>query len=278
MIELEFLTLFAEPGDTVLYAGAAPGTSLSLILHLFPDISWVLYDPRPFDTRIVEISRQPNSRVRIVNDYFTPNVIANLLRTGLRPEKTLFISDIRTGDHALHKNEVFEQKVEEDNQRQVQWYHQLQPRKAILKYRPPYSDDRNQITTFLQGEIIIQPWTKPRSGEVRVIPTSNHLMNVKLGTFEDLMATHNLISRVSRHPLGADARSFGVVDECFDCASEVAIWEQYLRKNAIITEDTSIGEQALQTKNLVVQLNTILSGGKFTLENYTKSNTEPDEE
>jgi hypothetical protein len=275
MIELEFLTLFAEPGDTVLYAGAAPCTPLPLLLKLFPDISWVLYDPRDFDRKVVEISRERNSQVRIINGYFTNETIRNWR---VPREKTLFMSDIRTGDHAVQDFAQFEQRVEEDNQRQVEWYRLLRPRKAILKYRPPYSDDINQVTTFLEGEFILQPWTKSRSGEVRVIPTSDKLMNIRLGNFQDLLASHNLLSRVSRHPLGADARDFGVVDECFDCASEVAIWDQYLRKKMIVTEDTSIGERASQTREQVLRLNAILSNGKFTLEDYKGNSVEEKQE
>jgi hypothetical protein len=265
MVELEFMTLFAEPGDTVLYAGAAPSTPLPLLARLFPSVSWVLYDPRPFDEKLVKFAADKNHKVKIFNELFTNDVIK---RWNVPREKTLFMSDIRTADHTRDRGAVFEQKVEQDNQMQIEWYYQLQPKRAILKYRPPYSRNPDQVTSFLDGEIFLQPWTKSRSGEVRVVPTSGSLKNVRLGNFEDLMATHNLITRVSRYPLGANPRDFGVVDECFDCSSEVNIWEQYLRKMELINEDTSVGERALQIKTRVLQLNAILSNGRFNLENF----------
>ncbi len=65
MNELELLTLHAAPGDTVVYAGAAPGKHIAFLVdRLFPELTFVLVDPAPF--RI-----QPSARIRLVQGLMT---------------------------------------------------------------------------------------------------------------------------------------------------------------------------------------------------------------
>lgn len=66
--EIEFLTLYSEPGITVVYAGAAPGTHIGYLSRLFPEVSrFVLVDPSPFTC-------QPSDRIVVRNEYMTTEV------------------------------------------------------------------------------------------------------------------------------------------------------------------------------------------------------------
>jgi hypothetical protein len=65
--EIEFLTLFARPGDVVVYAGAAPGYHIPYLLDLFPFIKMVLVDPRQFGCQCTD-------RLAIRQVYFFSNV------------------------------------------------------------------------------------------------------------------------------------------------------------------------------------------------------------
>jgi hypothetical protein len=107
--EIEFLTHYAEPGITVVYAGAAPGTHIPYLAGLFPGVSFVLVDPNKFNC-------VSSGRIVVRQEYFTHEVRASgrvikacnapLLMKGRSGDhqvakefvgkKTLFISDIRT--------------------------------------------------------------------------------------------------------------------------------------------------------------------------------------
>lgn len=66
--EIEFLTLFSEPGVTVVYAGAAPGTHTASLARLFPEVhQFVLVDPSPFIAK-------SSDRIVVRQEYFTAEV------------------------------------------------------------------------------------------------------------------------------------------------------------------------------------------------------------
>jgi hypothetical protein len=49
--EVEFLTKYGHLSNTVVYAGAAPGTHLNILAELFKDKKFVCVDPAPFNIR-----------------------------------------------------------------------------------------------------------------------------------------------------------------------------------------------------------------------------------
>jgi fibrillarin-like rRNA methylase len=67
MSEVEFLMLYAEEGTTVVYAGAAPGTHISFLSRMFPEVSFVLIDP-------AEFSVCPTDRIILRNEFMTDDV------------------------------------------------------------------------------------------------------------------------------------------------------------------------------------------------------------
>lgn len=97
----------------IIYPGSAPGQHLPSFLNYFPNITYDLTDPRPFDSIVIKESLKENSRVRIRADkdgnqriLFTDELAETVRKDyekinkerkkkGLKEIKTIFISDIR---------------------------------------------------------------------------------------------------------------------------------------------------------------------------------------
>lgn len=88
--EIEFLTEFAEPGDVVLYAGAAPGTHILYLSDLFEKVSFVLVDPAKFKCKGTD-------RVVVRQEYFSTELAMEFVSA----QRVLFICDIRTADWTI---------------------------------------------------------------------------------------------------------------------------------------------------------------------------------
>ena len=124
IMEIEFLTRFAAPGDTVLYVGASPGSHIPFLAStLFPELKFVLYDPAEFGFDVND-----DSNVTLVNDFFRDEDMQSFfpLRSSL-----LFISDVRRIQH----NELL---VAEDMLRQQRWHLSMRPKASLMKFRLPY--------------------------------------------------------------------------------------------------------------------------------------------
>ena len=150
--EIEFLTLYGEQGDLMVYAGAAPGTHIPFLSELFPKHRFELWDPSPF-------AIQPSSKIKIMNDFFTMEVCKDYVE---RKEDILFVSDIRTANAALQQLEESNKYIEKDNHLQRDWVLALNPKKAMLKFRFPYCPGK---ADYFDGEIRLPCW-----GFVRPFP------------------------------------------------------------------------------------------------------------
>jgi hypothetical protein len=242
---IEFLTLFSYPGDVLVYAGAAPGTNIKYIAELFPEVTFELYDPRPFDPLLKQ------SRNILTYQQYFDDVVAQQY-AGF--PNILFMSDIRTGNEK-HTTEEFEERVWEDMLMQQRWYDIMMPRKAMLKFRLPYTLETKQAPDeleYLDGVVLAQPWAKQTSTECRLIPNGGRRM-WRPKEYEDKMFQHNTYKRVLWYPHDVVADG---IDHCFDCASEVAIFKQYtIRFGGNVAE-------------LIKRLSNVLSRGRFTLATY----------
>jgi hypothetical protein len=91
--EIEFLTNICKEISeinnkiTLIYAGAAPGTHISMLSSMFPFIDFVLVDPAAFIVKETE-------RIKIIQDYFTDSMAEQML-SEYKNNLRLFISDIR---------------------------------------------------------------------------------------------------------------------------------------------------------------------------------------
>lgn len=136
--EIEFLTekihISNYNNTHIVYAGAAPGMHISVLLDMFPGLNWHLVDPNKFCDSLVYKCKNMNN-VELVNDYFTDKTAKHYFNTLKRKNKTiLFISDIRCGPEAT---DIMEEDIDRDNIYQAKWHKIMKSDYALLKFRIP---------------------------------------------------------------------------------------------------------------------------------------------
>jgi hypothetical protein len=152
MTEVHFLTEYGHDGDTVVYAGAAPGTHIPLLAELFPRVTFVLVDPAPFDPAL-----RSHERVQTRNDLMDDQLASQFAGR----DDVLFLSDIR-------RTHAHETCIAEDMRDQERWHLFMQPRASMLKFRLPWSKGS---TEYLDGAVYFQPYVHARSTETRLVVT-----------------------------------------------------------------------------------------------------------
>lgn len=188
--ELMFLSKYAEPGDRVLYVGAASGYHTSKLAQLFPTITFDLWDPGEFD-----IESQPN--ITIYNRFFSDEDAEDYKST----PRLLFICDIRTVAFRDYVNaqdrEGMDNLVTDDMDSQMRWARIMNPVFAYLKFRLPYDV---ASMPYLTGTIFFQPYA-PLSTECRLL-TSNYTDMIEYipKDFDEKLAWHNVHDRCSERP------------------------------------------------------------------------------
>ena len=213
MSEVGFLSRYGHLSKEVVYVGAAPGTHILYLAHLFPEHTFTLYD-----TGRYHFFSHPETkkRIKVVARYFT-----DADAQALRGKGILFISDIRSGI----TDEDASAAVDTDMQMQRGWVETIQPAATSLKFRLPWTEGE---TEYFDAPLQTQAWAPGATNETRL-------------EFEGVPAT-----KLWNHPeydrrlnyLNAGLRQWafykgtlpkGVpgVDHCFDCAREAAIWEIY---------------------------------------------------
>ncbi|CAK7994782.1 Cap-specific mRNA (nucleoside-2-O-)-methyltransferase [uncultured virus] len=257
--EIEFFSLYWNQQEIetpiCVYAGAAEGLHINILVQLFPAIRFELYDPRRFAIK-------ETNRVKIHREYFT-NEIA---RSYAHRNDVFFISDIRTTNY----NEILDQAMKEygivekdesndpigppdlvtkvktrvtslinegvmnDMRKQAEWVKILNPVHALLKFRPrwPIMDQPDShYDQYLAGDIYLQPWAPATSTETRLKPIRNsegnyyeiQWDNIK---YEGQCYYHNSVRRENYYPnIYCDDPE--LLDD-YDSAAEGKILEIYL--------------------------------------------------
>ena len=236
MAELEILTLLfkhiktgAATKANIIYAGAAPGIHTPLLLKLFPNTVWYLYDPSPFCHTL-----KPSNRVHLFNEFFTDDVA-----TSYKNKCDIFISDIR-----ISPDEI---SVAENMASQEKWTRIMNPKIGTsLKFRPPYIADTetNYTLKCLKGNILWQMWPPKASTETRLLINHNSLIGGKFQTmdldvvkYQNACSYHNTIIRPFKrfHLPSPDLITVPGYDCCFDCTCEAICWMDYNKlKSAIV--------------------------------------------
>jgi cap2 methyltransferase len=187
--EIRVLTLWwnrrTTPSLLVVYAGAAPGTHIKVLIAMFPDITFHLYDPREFTIKASEkvvlfTGKEGWVTDEVVKKYSGRNDV-------------LFISDIRNTDYTSVMDIKNEKLVAVDMEMQRKWVDIMRPLIAMLKFRLPYIIPGNPLTSeYLQGTICLQPYSKSSSSECRLVvtnPASTFTYDNRM--FEDMIFAHN---------------------------------------------------------------------------------------
>jgi hypothetical protein len=229
LAEVQFLSDYYNPDDDPLfvYAGAAPGISIALIKKLFPKLRMHLYDPASF------IAEETDKIKIFTNDdgMFNDDTIAKF-----KGEHVLFMSDIRSGNS---EDETFDLEVDENMKQQMRWCILLQKQgsfvAASLKFRLPYKKIARTYTTYLDGVIHAQCWAPLSSTEGRLCLSEIKTRRYDDQTYEYSCFFRNVILRewgTFRHDVLL--KLVPGLDYCMDCASEICVWQNFLRKQSKI--------------------------------------------
>ncbi len=177
MTELDFIVRYWNPDlvktPKVVYVGAAPGTHLGVLSDLFPSVEFYLYDERPFD--------------ELLNGKPGIKELNQKLFLGLDVQRwqgrddVFFISDIRNLKHI--REEIVSEQISRENERMIwedmtlqqEWVQKIQPVRAHLKFRLPYSwpwlvREQGPTKPYLDGLVYRQPWAPQTSTECRLVP------------------------------------------------------------------------------------------------------------
>eukprot|EP00052_Salpingoeca_macrocollata_P032262 m.5236 g.5236 ORF g.5236 m.5236 type:complete len:617 (-) comp3447_c0_seq1:31-1881(-) len=239
--EIEFLTFYGHLAKTVVYAGAAPGTHINWMARtLFPEHSFVLVDPAPFDAT-------PTDKVRVVGDYFTDAMAQSF--TG---QDTLFICDIRSMDDAQNDT-TKEKRVAVDMEWQEKWVQIMRPKASMLKFRLPYPPPDGN-TEYLDGDLYLPVWGGRTTTETRLVVTEVDKRRVYNHTnYESFMFSFNTTTRTTYYEHEIQAAG---LCHCFDCASEILILKEWLRKFKGVQEEDLPKEVARMSENLTAHIST----------------------
>jgi len=215
--ELEFFSMCAKHTDLsnccVLYVGAASGTHTNLLIEMFPEINWILYDPNKFDIR----KDYPNVDIHTKKDgFFTDDKIKDVLNNKLLgSRKLLFICDMRL--------ESTEEQIYKEMITQQRWIIKLGAFMYILKMRVPYdhlkdhsydiTDIKDKIINYdeivkefgigkfpyLKGKLVTQVWAPLWSAEMRLIGKSyNNMYKMQMFDTKEYEETALYFNEVDR--------------------------------------------------------------------------------
>ena len=239
MSEIEFLTKYTtfEQNITCVYAGAAPGTHISFLSELFPNVSFVLIDPSDFsinETKNIKI-RQEFMTELIAHEYSNLNI--------------LFISDVRSIDHRLANSlNDLEKGVNQDMTNQMTWHLIINPIAGMYKFRLPWNDN---ISEYLKGDICFPVWGPQNTTECRLIVNSNEKIMYDHKLIEEQLCYFNNITRLcyythnnecTNNESHSNSNECKIYDHCYDCTSEIIIITNYLLRlnqssNTAITQN-----------------------------------------
>lgn len=221
LTEIYFLSQIYNNKETiVIYAGAAPGTHLPILVSMFPKITFHLYDPKRFDSCLKLYSNV------IVNLYY--DNINYKFKEGVKNKKYgmfttdvanwylkeyfdkgidfYFISDIRTVPKNLKYNnndftDKFEREVIKNQTEQMNWISLMKPKLSMLKFKTPYPTiGKDRYYKYLKGEIYLQVWSPTSSSETRLFVTSDDLNYTgwyDVITYERKLAYYNYLRQHS---------------------------------------------------------------------------------
>jgi cap2 methyltransferase len=214
--EILFLTRWGHLSTNIVYAGAAPGAHIPYLSGLFPNHTFVLVDPNPFQV-------EESEKIRIINGYFTNEIAKEYSEKGV-----LFVSDIRTADYRQMTPIENEQYIIKDNEAQIQWITIMKPVKSMLKFRCPYPDLIKEPTRMYKGQIFIQAWAPPTSTETRlVVDDSLEMHDYDNYAYEEQLFHHNSVVRFQQFDQPIKAEGLG---KGFDDSVEVVILSEFLQK------------------------------------------------
>jgi hypothetical protein len=238
--ECIFLLHYSHNCKEVLYVGSSPGEHIFCLASIFSHLTFELYDPREFDSRLRDL---PN--VTLHTSIFEEDHISHWSKR----KDFLFISDIRTLEYAQgdKTEEESEDIAWKDMKLQEEWVLRMKPTASSLKFRLPYYNDytkTEQIREYIKGYILLQPYTSSKSSETRLINTGDFTkINYDILMYERKMFFHNTCTRNSEwidiFPL-FDLDDFGI-DNTYD-----GCYFKYVVKSLLEATDTIMSRESVR--------------------------------
>lgn len=224
MSEIEFLTLYACPGisTTVVYAGAAPGTHISYLSQLFPEVKFVCVDPAPFTCR-------ETKNVELHTGMFSDSFASRFSDRSKYP-RVLFISDIRSADPDEHSETEVDRRIRDDMNDQQRWHLVIRPIASMLKFRLSWEPG---VTEYIDGKVHLPIWGPVSTTESRLVVTTKDTIRQWDNTkYERQMFYFNTRTRVAiyDHPVPSGHVDAIGLCHCYDCTAEVGVLRAYLQK------------------------------------------------
>lgn len=230
MSEIEFLTEYATTNTVVVYAGAAPGSHIPILLDMFPSVIFHLYDNGTYSSNLFDkVSNNPRKGLEVYERYLD----ADTARAYRHKGNILLISDIRTNTNKSRDAKPTDEDVSRDNATNVAITKAMDPEASLLKFRLPYSPGH---TAHLEGELRLQSWSGHESTEVRLLCKRPYRTIYYDHTeHEEKMFYHNMLRPlpiVGRRVNGNITRRMGNIGitHHYDMYRESEIVAQYVAK------------------------------------------------
>ncbi len=224
--EINFLTRHSHLSDTVVYAGAAPGMHLMLLINLFPMIKhWILYDPKP----IKVTNLNDDIDVKIINDYFTIEEARKY-----DGDDILFISDIRSYDQNQGKVPVniANNTIKKDMELQKKMVEAGHFIMSSLKFRLSWESG---TTNYFEGKLYLTPWLGEYSPELRLVTNGKKYHFYDNEKIDNQMYYYNTVVRRQEHAI---MKEFGLKHMYQDQVLELCLIKDYLHLIKDIGYDT----------------------------------------
>ena len=231
------------PRFVCVYAGAYPCTHLEHLLQMYPNVNWILIDPRFINDKKHHWDR---NRVAIYAHKFddaTAQAISEWA-SGRKPhhailpslqglngtdkvgfENLLFLSDIRSDAY----NEI---SIALDMACQQRWFRGLYASAGLLKFRLPYCDadwnaryqEHHGVVPYLDGTIYLPIWGRPSTSECRLhVKRGCGIKNYDVRQHEERMAGFESLDRQKPYVFNGDLFS------SWDEAAEKSVMAAYLK-------------------------------------------------
>jgi len=180
--------------------------------------------------------------LKYIRHFFFDDKMVEELRK--RKEKILFISDIRTADWKIMNEEEVEDSVENDQKMQANWHINLNPKCSMLKFRLPWGKGTSK---YLNGDIYLPVWGPQTTTETRLVTTSG-FKEYDHTKYEEQLFYFNTKTRVSYYEHNVEFQNG--YDHCYDCASEIRIVTDFLKK--IKFKGQIISDELLKEETIIM--------------------------
>jgi hypothetical protein len=212
--ELAFLNLYYDVDQHkdayFVYVGGALGTHINPLAFMFPQLTFVLYDDRPYHDKVLNSELEGNPpNIQLENKLFDDEDVKKWRRLQRKGNHVFLVVDIRNtaytkiGAPARHQKAFLdnEKLVIDDHLLQQKWVEAIKPTKSLLKFRLPYNErfvpDEFKQFNYLDGIVFRQQFASPSSSETRLVPSDPNAdgiypkRNWDIVIYEKMLSSHN---------------------------------------------------------------------------------------